>query len=207
MTVEFKNNNCFSEIKDILIRDEKNLLKIFYGANGDLYIDIFGDHNTDENGYYIATFSISQNEEIYYYFESLIDNIINCKVLDVSDIELELCSTKEQMNELLNSSQLDNETLKNSDVYNKLVQDSVIVWYSDNIYEEKANKIRIEKKNDKIILTFTDNPDDPTFGFGIRICNSGSRYDPFNVCFMNLFNQLQTLSKINGKKKLVRKKL
>lgn len=42
------------------------------------------------------------------------------------------------------------------------------------IYSEKANKLKIEKKDNKIILTFTDNPDDPTFGFGIRICNSGS---------------------------------
>lgn len=207
MTVEFKNNDCFDKVKDILIRNEKKLLKIFYGSNGDLYLDIFGDHNINEGENYTATFSINQNQEIYQYFESLIDSIIKCKVFAVSDIELEMCNTKEQMNELLKSNQLYNEGLKNSDVYNRLVQDSSIIWYSDNIYDEKANKLRIEKKDDKIILTFIDNPDDPTFGFGIRICNSGSKYDPFNVCFMNLFNQLQTLNKRNEQKKFVRKKL
>lgn len=207
MTVEFKNNDCFDKVKDILIRNEKKLLKIFYGSNGDLYLDIFGDHNINEDENYTATFSINQNQEIYQYFESLIDSIIKCKVFAVSDIELEMCNTKEQMNELLKSNQLYNEGLKNSDVYNRLVQDSAIIWYSDNIYDEKANKLRIEKKDDKIILTFIDNPDDPTFGFGIRICNSGSKYDPFNVCFMNLFNQLQTLNKRNEQKKFVRKKL
>ena len=195
MIVEFKNNNYFDKVKDILIRDKKKLLKIFYGSNLDLYIDIFGDYNIDENGRYNAIFSINKNQEIYQYFENLIDNIIKCKVFDTSDIKLEICDTKEQMNELL----------KNNGVYNRLVQDSAIIWYSDNIYDEKANKLKIEKKDDKIILTFTDNPDDPTFGFGIRICNSGSKYDPFNLCFMNLFNQLQALNKQEEQKKLVLK--
>ena len=195
MIVEFKNNNYFDKVKDILIRDGKNLLKIFYGSNLDLYIDIFGDYNIDENGRYNAIFSINKNQEIYQYFENLMDNIIKCKVFDESDIKLEICNTKEQMNELL----------KDNDVYNKLVQNSAIIWYSDNIYDEKANKLKIEKKDDKIILNFTDNPDDPTFGFGIRICNSGSKYDPFNLCFMNLFNQLQVLNKQEEQKKLVLK--
>ena len=123
------------------------------------------------------------------------DNIIKCKVFYAIDIKLEICNTKEQMNELL----------KDNDVYNRLVQNSAIIWYSDNIYDEKANKLKIEKKDDKIILNFTDNPDDPTFGFGIRICNSGSKYDPFNLCFMNLFNQLQVLNKQEEQKKLILK--
>ncbi len=195
MTVEFKNNDCFNKVKDILIRDENKLLKIFYGSNFDLYIDIFGDRNIDENGNYSATFSINQSQEIYQYFEILIDNIIKCKVFDVSEIESEIYDTKEQTNELL----------KNNNIYNRLVQDSAIVWYSDNIYDEKANKLKIEKKDDEIILTFTDNPDDSTFGFGIRICNSGSKYAPFNLCFMNLFNQLQVLNKKDEQKKLVLK--
>ncbi len=195
MIVEFKNNNYFDKVKDILIRDGKNLLKIFYGSNLDLYIDIFGDYNIDENGQYNAIFSINKNQEIYQYFENLMDNIIKCKVFDASDIKLEICDIKEQMNELL----------KDNDVYNRLVQNSAIIWYSDNIYDEKANKLKIEKKDDKIILNFTDNPYDPTFGFGIRICNSGSKYDPFNLCFMNLFNQLQVLNKQEEQKKLVLK--
>lgn len=207
MTVEFKNNNFFDKVKDILIRDEKKLLKIFYGSNGDLYIDIFGNHNIDENGQHTAIFFIYKNQQIYQYFEELIDNIIKCKVFDGNDIGLEMYNNIEQTNRLLNSSQLCNEKLKNSYAYTRLVQDSTIIWYSDNIYDEKANKLRIEKEDDKIILTFIDNPDDPTFGFGIRICNSGSKYDPFNVCFMNLFNQLQTLNVKDEQKKLVRKKL
>lgn len=197
MILEFKNNPCFEEIKDVLIRDGKQLLKIFYGSNFDLYIDIFGDYSIDENDCYSATFAIDHDQELYKYFESLVDNIINCNIFDAGNNEPEKCNTEEQMN----------ESLKIKSVYNLLIQDSIITWYSDNIYEEKANKLRIEKKDNKIILTFIDNPDDPTFGFGIRICNSGSKYEPFNLCFMNLFNQLQALNKNENQKKLVIKDL
>lgn len=197
MTLEFKNNSCFEEIKDVLIRDGKQLLKIFYGSNFDLYIDIFGDYSIDENDCYSATFAIDHDQELYKYFESLVDNIINCNIFDAGNNEPEKCNTEEQMN----------ESLKIKSVYNLLVQDSIITLYSDNIYDEKANKLRIEKKDNKIILTFIDNPDDPTFGFGIRICNSGSKYEPFNLCFMNLFNQLQALNKNENQKKLVVKDL
>lgn len=197
MILEFKNNPCFEEIKDVLIRDGKQLLKIFYGSNFDLYIDIFGDYSIDENGCYSATFAIDHDQELYKYFESLVDNIINYNIFDAGNNEPEKCNTEEQMN----------ESLKIKSVYNLLIQDSIITWYSDNIYDEKANKLRIEKKDNKIILTFIDNPDDPTFGFGIRICNSGSKYEPFNLCFMNLFNQLQALNKNENQKKLVVKDL
>lgn len=197
MILEFKNNPCFEEIKDVLIRDGKQLLKIFYGSNFDLYIDIFGDYSIDENDCYSATFAIDHDQELYKYFESLVDNIINCNIFDAGNNEPEKCNTEEQMN----------ESLKIKSVYNLLIQDSIITWYSDNIYDEKANKLRIEKKDNKIILTFIDNPDDPTFGFGIRICNSGSKYEPFNLCFMNLFNQLQALNKNEDQKKLVVKDL
>lgn len=200
MTVEFKNNDCFNKVKDILIKDGKKTLKIFYGANGDLYIDIFGEHNIDEDGNCTADFSISKNQEIYHYFDSLFDNIIKCNVFETSDFELEMCNTQKQIGKSLISSQLFNERLKSSLAYNSLVQDSIIIWYSDNIYDEKANKLIINKQDDKITLTFVDNPDDPTFGFGIRICNSGSKYDPFNICFMNLFNQLQLLNKSKQQK-------
>lgn len=182
--VEFKDNNSFSGVKDIFIRDDKNLLKIFYGANGDLYFDIFGSHNIDENGCHSAIFTIKKHEEIYQYFEQLVNCIIGCEVFDIGNIE--------------------SEKLKSKQVYKELVQNGMIIWYSDNIYDERANILQIERGCGDIKLTFIDNPGDPSFGFGIRICNSGSKYDPFNICFMNLFNQFQLLSKNDSIKKMVK---
>lgn len=205
MVVEFKDNNCFSGVKDIFIRDGKKLLKIFYGANGDLYFDIFGSCNKNENGLRTAIFSIKQHDEVYQYFEQLVNCIIGCEVFDMSDIELRLCDFDNDVtDELINSAQKRNENLKTKQVYKKLVHNGTIIWYSDNIYDESANILQIEGNREEIKLTFIDNPDDPSFGFGIRICNSGSKYDPFNICFMKLFNQLQLLDKANSIKKLVK---
>lgn len=204
MVVEFKDNNCFSGVKDVFVRDGKKLLKIFYGANGDLYFDIFGSRNKDEQGLYTATFSIKQQEEVYQYFEQLVNSIIDCKVFDMSKIELEFCDSDNSITNEMSSVQKRNENLKTKQVYKKLVHSDIIIWYSDNIYDESANILQIEKDCEEIKLTFIDNPDDPAFGFGIRICNSGSKYDPFNICFMNLFNQFQLLAKDNSIKKLVK---
>ncbi len=202
MVVEFKENHCLCGVKDVLIRDGKKLLKIFYGANGDLYFDIFGSRNKEENSLCSATFSINKNEEIYKYFQFLVNNIIFCKVFDMSETELELCDFNKIFTD--DSIQKRNENLKTKQVYKKLVQNDTVIWYSDNTYDENANILQIERNCEEIKLTFIDNPADPAFGFGIRICNSGSKYDPFNICFMNLFNQLQLLVKEESIKRLVK---
>lgn len=199
MIVEFKDNNCFSEVKDVFIRDDKELLKIFYGGNGDLYFDVFGSRSKGENGLYIATFSIKGTEETYQYFEQLVNNIIDCKVFNMSKMGYSNNGTDE-----ISSTLKINENLKMGEAYKKLVHNNSIVWYSDSIYDESANILRIEKDYGKIKLTFVGNPEDPSFGFSIRICNSGSKYDPFNICFMDLFNQLQLLDKEVLTKKLVK---
>lgn len=193
--IEFKDNNWFSEISDIILRKGNKSVKLFYGNNGDLYLDIFGEHNRGENGLYTASFSICEEDDVYSYFSTLIDDILNCNVLDVSDIELSLCETDEQKKKLIESSNKCNQLLMSSDEYNELVRDEKIIWYSDNIYNERANIVEIQRNVNKIVMNFFDNPSDPAFGFSIRICNSGSKYDPFNTCFMKMFNQLQELKK------------
>lgn len=152
---------------------------------------------------YIASFSINKEERIYSYFDELISNIVHCRIYDLSDIELNLYSTVEQIEHKTDDNLKANNNLMVKQCYEKLVQNNTIIWYSDNIYDEKANKLEIVKEEDNITLTFTDNPDDSIFGFGIRICNSGSKYDPFNLCFMRLFNQLQSLQKNKVKKLLI----
>ena len=80
----------------------------------------------------------------------------------------------------------------NGRAYRELVKDGIIEFYSDNIYNERANKLEISKEDNNIIFNFINNPKDPSgYGFSIRVCNSGSKYTPFNVCFMRLFNSFQ----------------
>lgn len=49
MTIEFEENNCSYGTKKIVIRDDQKLLKLFFGDNGDLYLDIFGNHSKGKN--------------------------------------------------------------------------------------------------------------------------------------------------------------
>lgn len=164
--IEFKDNYIYKGLKDIFIRDGKKLLKIFYGGNGDLYFDIFGDRRQlDSQIYeYIADFFIENGNEEWFIFNKLINDIMNDKD-------------------------------RNKE---KLMQGNIVNWYSDEIYDEKANKLSIQRLDEGIKLTFLNNPDDPNFGFGIKICNSGSKYEPFNIHFMNMYNEFQTLSKQKG---------
>ena len=50
MVVEFKECEMDYNVKDIYIRDNNKVLKIFYGNNGDLYFDIFGVRKRNDDG-------------------------------------------------------------------------------------------------------------------------------------------------------------
>ena len=169
MKVQFRENDVFKNLKDIFIIKETQALKIFYGGNGDLYFDVLCTFNQNNK---TTTFSISNNDVIYDYFNELYNNILYCNVFNNLEINKKLLFEKAN---------------------SKLVKNGVINWYSDSNYDKKANLLKIEKINKEIILTFFDNPEDFVLGFGIRFCNSGSKYYPFNVCFMNLYNELQNL--------------
>lgn len=194
MNIEFKNNYIYDNLKDIYITQDGKTLKIIYGGNGDLYIDIFGEYSINELGVNNATFCIKKDSDLYYCFDSLLNSILNCQVYNI-DEELEIST--------FSGSKYLNEKLKRMNANRELVHNGIVEWYSDSVYDEKANLLKIEKIDEEIVLTFYDNPKDPIFGFGIRICNSGSKYDPFNICFMNLFNKFQEIAKSKTKIKKI----
>ena len=88
--------------------------------------------------------------------------------------------------------------------YNKLydAEKNEVTWISDELAKEVANEVTISKHDGIIRLSFKTKPQ--TFGYdrnyfefgmiSIRFRNSGSRYRPFNLIFMNLFNELQNLT-------------
>ena len=198
MVIDFKNNGIYPSLKDIFIRQDGKTLKIFYGATDDLYFDIFGDYSFNESGIRTSKFCIVKDSDIYSYFDNLFNAILNCEVYD-DDNDLDFISSYDGKNL--------NKKLQESNANSKLVKNGNIEWYSDSIYDEKANLLIIERTDEGIVFSFFDNPDDPTFGFGIRICNSSSKYDPFNLCFMKLLNQFQKAIELDGKsleKKLIK---
>lgn len=208
MLIEYKDNPLFScpfynSVKNIFLRKDGKSLKIMYVDNGNLYLDIYGERVINEDGLATASFEIEESDECYDLFLRLVCDIRNAQVFEVDSVELELCFTEEEKSKKKEMTERSNKELMNKSSYQRLVNEDKIIWYSDSIYDEKANCLGIKQEANKIILEFIDNPDDPDFGFSIRIDNHGSKYDPFNVCFMRLYNSFQELNK---GKKLMREK-
>lgn len=197
MVLELKQNNYFPNLKDIFLRKDNQLLKIFYGGNDDLYFDILGQRSINSDGKSSASFCIEPGDEVYADFVKLVNDIVLCNVYD----ELELFDSPGEIRKTDKNTVQWNQKLKDDWNYVRLVQEGSVYWYSDSIYDEKANLLKIDTNDEKITLSFVDNREDPIFGFGVQICNSGSKYNPFNLCFMKLFNEYQKEEKLKPSNK------
>lgn len=199
MNIEFRDSDIYTDLKDVTIRNNESMIKIFFGGNGDLYFDYFGKKVDTMKGNSYGFFTIYKEDSLYPLFLKLYEDIVNARVFCLSDFELEFLD-EEQRKMKRNRTELMNERIKNSSVYSSLVRDSIIEWKSDSTTIENSNVLRIENTDEGICLSFEDNVNDLTHGFGIRICNSGSRYDMFNVPFMLFFNRLQEISREKKRK-------
>lgn len=76
-----------------------------------------------------------------------------------------------------------------------LVKDGIICWHSDDYYYENASVVCIEKVGDKFVITFKKSKlaydDGLLMTYAVRIRNSGSRYNPFNCAFMQMYQELK----------------
>ena len=73
-----------------------------------------------------------------------------------------------------------------------LFHNNIVDWYDDDTPSDYASRLIIEKAKESIKITFTKNtnPNDYTL-YTVRIRNSGSRYTPYNITFMNLYQKLE----------------
>ena len=74
-----------------------------------------------------------------------------------------------------------------------------------NVYENIAFGLKIKKMDNIFRVEFSSQPhidgydeelNQPGY-MSIRFCNSGSRYAPFNILFMRMFNKLQEVDDVN----------
>ena len=165
-----KKKSDFGNFYNYDFKEKDKVFKMVYLGNGDLYYSIYNLSDSDEDIKSLE-FSISKedNYDIYSLFEQLYDSIVNITFTE------EDCLT--------------------CDVYPKLVdKDKTICWVSDDDPLEKGDRVSITKNDDTITLTFSrleNNLHKSPCSISIRFCNSGSRYMPFNVPFMVLFNKMQ----------------
>lgn len=107
------------------------------------------------------TFTITNDEQLYRIIENLYNNIKNNEKYEIYNSE-------------------------------KLFVNDKVEWHSDDYTYEESAVLEIEKKEDYYNITFykgrTDMRSDT---FAIRFCNSGSRYNPFNQFFMEMYRELK----------------
>ena len=78
---------------------------------------------------------------------------------------------------------------------NDLYQNNKIDWYSDDFVYENASRLLIEKIDECFKITFIKSKKEYDDGilmtYSVRISNSGSRYNPQNIEFMNMYDKLK----------------
>lgn len=159
---------------------------ISFQGNLDLYINYESKNLLKETAE--KTFILTkENYYLYSLFSKLYDDIKNCNVYDENEIKDDNIWGFGFTNAQLN------EEIRNQEERNpyRLFQNNKVEFHSDDFDYEESSVLYIENNNDEITLTFKKGQNDlhmPTFA--IRICNSGSRYNPFNILFMNLYNKL-----------------
>jgi len=73
-----------------------------------------------------------------------------------------------------------------------LLKEDIICWHSDDFVYDEASSVSIRKIDDEFKVTFKKSSNKEYFQtFSVRFRNSGSRYDPFNIAFMNMYNKLR----------------
>lgn len=167
----------------VVLEDNKKKLAIQFMNNGDLYWVISDNNNSN-----IKIFEITKEDyQIYELFELLYNDIKVKNIYNVYE-EIKKCTSKEQLLKVYRKYEENNKYIKE---YDDLNSNDSITWVSDNNHYDIANMVTILKEEDKYTLVF--NLRDYQSRNSIRFSNSGSRYRPYNRCFMKHFKNLYNL--------------
>ena len=165
----------------VVLEDDKKKLAIQFMNNGDLYW-VIGDNSN------IKIFEITKEDyQIYELFELLYNYIKVKNIYNVYE-EIKKCISKELLHKVYQKYEEYNKYIKE---YDDLNSTDSITWVSDNNNYDIANKVTILKEEDRYILVF--NLRDYQSRNSIRFSNSGSKYNPYNRCFMKHFKNLYNL--------------
>lgn len=173
----------FENTYDIKLTKDGKTLTILFSRVLDLYM-VLGDGDmipfrTSKT----INFDIDTNDkEVYELFDKLYSDIINGNVF----------GKKFKRKKAIDSSLICS--------YNLLVDENKnIIWASDDGLLDEVDRMQITKMSDSYRLTFTRNDKQSDFDFKsptgiyIRLRTSGSRYDPFHIPFMRMYQSFQKI--------------
>lgn len=190
MEIKRENNPSHNGGYIYYLIDENKKLKIIYSGNGDLYISLYNKgikyRKSEDKEDFLIT---KENYAIYTLFEELYERITTGKIFDDEAEMYDIPKNYpifEKMQEVYNSGLINPE--------------GEIEWFCDDYPIGIGDSLKIIKEDDQYRLLFTRHNSEQIENYNclsIRISNSGSRYMPFNSCFMNFYNKLQNIDPNN----------
>lgn len=207
MDVE-KIKNRVTNTYDIVLKKDNKIFRMSYEGNLDIYWGVRGknyDYIDDKYGHYEFVIT-KENYHIYEAFNNLYHDIIDAQVFD-KDIIDECKSIDEYEKELARITRWQQRELK-SDVYERLVQDKVITWLSDDaIFNEDGLEyymfppayVSISKKGGEIHLDFKVKliNNRKNMPVAVRFRTNGSSYRYFYIPFILMHQKLQSYEETN----------
>lgn len=200
-----KEKNQMGSLDIRLQIDENITLDIILGGVGDVYW-IYDNQNffdIKEDPMYDKLIITKEDIDIYNIFNELYEDLTKCRIYTPDK-----CNFIDGWNEQDEKRcLLSNQRIRKSIRYNKLVQNSVITWYSDEEYKDIAEIVRISKKDDNIIIEFIRQSKKDELGqhrlpgwYSIRFRMDGCTYEPCNIVFWRHYNNLQKYKPLKIKK-------
>ncbi len=195
MDVKFKpidrlwvRENDVVQLNNVFLTNQGMTLFVGYGWNGDIVMTVSGgDCVPSVNRKYEKNFVISTTDDYYPIFLNLYNNIINVEIMGH---RRESQKDQERYEKFRDSVKRFTQP--------KLVKYGRVIWQSDDEPWNLSNKFILEKKKEGIALTFESRKEYSNVfrsserDFVVNISNSGSRYEPFNLCFVQFIRELQT---------------
>lgn len=191
--IDLDEKECYNKIK---VYTDDGMFFVSFERNLDLYIGYLPDCNFLESPNKKVIKITRENNFLYNCFDKVYNSVKN------------KCPYK-------NGYVFDDEE-KNLKYNNDfLFIDDKIMWYSDDYSIDEASLLVISKIDDYYELEFNKSKN-KTFAktFFVRFRNSGSRYDPYNVTFMNMYKELlkcdnqicfEDIIYLEGRKKMLKK--
>lgn len=200
MKIEKKEDEFGTNIT--LYEDSNKYIDILFAGNLDLYWRIYDKRSSIElDKYIVIDFKITkENYALYQLFRNLFNDIINRNIHGDKDIFDDV--DKKDLDYL--------DYYYNSvSNYNELISSDkkTITWYSDETSSSVSNYLTIYDNEESFDIKFHTQPfikgfdrDSKTsHSIPIRFRNSGSKYNPFNIIFMRMYQNLKLVEDTNEK--------
>lgn len=173
----------------IFLQEDNKYITIFFAGNGDLYWSLNTD-NISNNSITIT----KENYRLYCLFYQLFKDIDEINIFD-DEFYKDRIDDKDRYRKY------------NCSNYNELynLENNTITWYSDETAHEVSNILKIKKDEETFRIEFYIQPYidgyDKDFHsdnyIPIRFRNSGSSYEPFNIVFMRMYNNMKEIDDVN----------